>query len=125
MIRTRTHACVDQELPVLCDCQLGYHHHPDGTPFVDQADGAEIRTPGNHAYCVGACQYWGTPTEEFDYRLVTGKRVSARRIQTGWEVTDRANHGRTAVTWENDSVGACAMLGALRLASWKNQRKTS
>lgn len=125
MIRTRTHACVDHDTPAPCDCQLGYHHHPDGEPYVDQEDGEEIRRRGNHPYCIGACLFWGTPTEEFDYRLVTGKRVSARRIRTGWEVTDHTNHDRKAVTWEDDSVGACAMLGALRLASWKTQRRTS
>lgn len=125
MIRTRIHARVEHGIPIPCDCQLGYHHHPSGEPFADRREGHEIRVVGNHAYCVGACVYWGTPTEEFDYRLVTGKRVSARRIRTGWEVVDHANHERTAVTWDNDAVGACAVLGSLRQASWKHQRQTS
>lgn len=125
MIRTRVHARVEHGVPVPCDCRLGYHHLPDGEPVADRRDGEEVSAVGNHAYCVGACRYWGTPTEEFDFRLVTGKQVSARRIQTGWEVTDHANHERTAVTWDNDTVGACAALGSLRQASWKSQRQTS
>lgn len=118
MIRTRTHARVEDGLPVLCECQLGYHHTPDGSPLAEADE-----KPGRHPYCVGACRFWGTPTEEFDYRLVTGKRVAQNRIVTTWEVADLANPGSSAVAHDNDTLAACRQLGIRRRAAWERQRQ--
>jgi hypothetical protein len=114
---------LEDEIPVPCGCSLGYHHQPDGEPLIehDAVTGDVVLVKGRHPYCVGACKVWGSPTEEFDFRLTTGHRTSQHRVSTGIRVTDHtqaAHHGVT-VSWDNDSIAGCAMVGVLRLATWR------
>jgi hypothetical protein len=123
-VSTQPHMRMEGETPVPCGCSLGYHHTPDGEPLteVDDVTGQVILAKGRHPYCVGACKVWGTPTEEFDFRLTTGSRVSQHRISTGVKITDRTmrRHHGVIVSWDNDPIAGCAMLGVLRLAARKN-----
>jgi hypothetical protein len=114
------------EIPVPCDCALGYHHRPDGEPLIehDEVTGDVITHKGRHPYCIGACKVWGTPTEEFDFRLVTGRRTGPARAETGIQVTDYTNPHGIAVSWDNDSIPACSMLGLIRMTSWQRTHPT-
>jgi hypothetical protein len=121
-IQTQPHMRMEDEIPVPCDCALGYHHTPDGEPLIEHDEAGEtVLTKGRHPHCVGACKVWGTPTEEFDFRMTTGRRVSQHRVSSGLKIIDhtmRRHHG-VVVSWDNDPVAACAMVGLLRLAAWR------
>jgi len=124
-VSTQPHMRVEGETPVPCGCSLGYHHTPNGEPLTeyDEVTGQVVLAKGRHPYCVGACKVWNTPTEEFDFRLTTGSRVSQYRVSTGVKITDHTmprHHGVT-VSWDNDPIQGCAMVGVLRLAAWKRR----
>lgn len=123
-IPTQPHMRMEGEIPVPCDCMLGYHHTPGGEPLIERDDvtGEVILAKGRHPHCVGACKVWDTPTEEFDFRLVTGRRVSQHRVSTGKKIIDhtmRRHHGVT-VSWDDDPIAGCTMVGLLRLAAWRH-----
>jgi hypothetical protein len=122
-IPTQPHMRMEDEIPLPCDCALGYHHTPDGEPLIERDDLTEeiVRTKGRHPHCVGLCKIWGSPTEEFDFRLTTGRRVSQHRVSTGMKIIDHTlpRHHNVIVSWDNDSVSACAVLGILRYAAWR------
>lgn len=122
-VSTQPHMRMEGEIPVPCDCSLGFHHLPDGEPLIehDEETGGVVLAKGRHPYCVGACKVWGTPTEEFDFRLTTGRRVSQNRVETGTKVIDHtmARHRGVTVCWDDDAIAGCAMVGLLRLAAWR------
>ena len=121
-VSTQPHMRLEGEIPVPCGCQLGYHHHPDGQPLIEHdQEGDVIRDIGRHPYCVGACRYWGTPTEEFDFRLVTGPRITEHRVATGIEITDYTVPHAPTVSWDNDPISACEKVGLVRLAVQKRK----
>jgi hypothetical protein len=121
-IPTQPHMRMEDEIPVPCGCMLGYHHTPDGEPLIERDEtGETILVKGRHPHCVGACKVWGTPTEEFDFKMVTGRRVSQHRVSSGLKIIDhtmRRHHG-VVVSWDNDPIAGCAMVGLLRLAAWR------
>lgn len=121
-ISTQPHMRLEDETPVPCGCSLGYHHKPSGEPLIerDEVTGEVVLAKGRHPHCVGACKVWGSPTEEFDFRLATGRRVSQDRVSTGLKVIDHTQprHHGVIVSWNNDSIAACTMVGVLRLAAW-------
>jgi hypothetical protein len=123
-ISTQPHMRLEGEIPVPCDCQLGYHHRPDGEPLIEHhPDGEVIRDLGRHPYCVGVCRYWGSPTEEFDFQLVTSARVSERRVATAYEITDYTVPEAPTVSWDNDPISACEKVGIIRLATWTRKER--
>jgi hypothetical protein len=122
-ISTQPHMRLEDETPIPCGCFLGYHHKPSGEPLIecDEVTGEVVLAKGRHPHCVGACKVWGTPTEEFDFKLVTGHRVSQHRVSSGLKIIDhtmRRHHG-VVVSWDNDPIAGCAMVGLLRLAAWR------
>lgn len=123
-ISAQPHMRMEGEIPIPCDCPLGFHHKPDGEPLIehDEVTGQVILAKGRHPYCVGACKVWGTPTEEFDFRFTTGRRVSQYRVETGIKITDHTvpRHRGVTVSWDNNMFAGCAMVGLLRLAIWRH-----
>lgn len=121
---TQVHAVLVDYVPVPCQCELGYHHEADGNPMVEWTDDLRllIREVGRHPFCVGACKVWGTPTDEFDFVLVSGRRVGERRIATGLKVTDFANGAASVECWDDDPTIPCQQLGQLRLAEWRRNQ---
>jgi hypothetical protein len=123
-IPTQPHMRMEDGLPVPCGCMLGYHHTPDGEPLIehDEVSQEVIQAKGRHPYCVGACKVWNSPTEEFDFRLTTGRRVSQHRVSTGVKIIDHTMHRHhgVVVSWNNDPIAGCAMIGLLRLAAWRH-----
>lgn len=122
-ITVRPHASVADGIAAPCDCPLGFHHQADDEPLIEFEEGEPIRRIGRHPYCVGACTIWGTPTEEFDFTLATGRRLSPRRIATGTRVTDHANYDLQEICWDADVVATCTTLGTSRLASHRMRVK--
>lgn len=122
-ISTQPHMRLEDEIPVPCGCELGYHHHLDGEPLIEHEDGEVVRHKGRHPYCVGACVVWGTPTEEFDFKLVTGHRVSQHRVVTGLKIIDYTVPRAPTVSWDNDPISACEKVGLVRLATWKRKER--
>lgn len=119
----RPHMLFEHDIPMPCACFLGYHHRPDAEPVIEHDERDEVvMAPGRHPYCVGLCAVWGTATEEFDFELVTGRRVSECRITTLYRITDHVQNLGSFVDTNNDPVEACATVGVRRMAAWKRAR---
>lgn len=110
---TQVHAVQIDGIPTPCQCELGYHHLADGWPLAGL---------GPHPFCVGACKVWGTPTEEFDFVLVSGRRINQRRILTGLMVVDVLGAGGEVECWDGDHGKACQLLGMVRREAWRKKR---
>jgi hypothetical protein len=112
-------------VPVPCGCFLGYHHETDGSPVIEQSV-----VPGRHTFCVGACLVWGTPTEEFDFRLETAFRIESTQVLTRIRVIDLVNDGVSVsqggfLQSAEPPVICCMQLGTLRKTAWLARDKTA
>lgn len=120
------HMVFENDIPMPCGCCLGYHHRPDAEPVIEHDErGDVIVDPGRHPYCVGLCRIWGTPTEEFDFELTTGRLVTQGRISTCYRIVDHVQDLGSFVEPSNDPVEACSVTGVRRMAAWKRAHPTA